>query len=275
MKKIKQLLSISVLLSLLLLTSLSFSLPKGLASDQEAETVSLVFPEDNIKVVSIKKSEKNQQANYQIILRYPQLSGTNLSNGAQGFNHIIQMVIKDQTSQFTKSLQENLANKNLFPKANSYLKIDYDNLQSFMSASLKTNYISVLFKINSFQLGMAHPYQENISINYELSQNKKLELEDLFKPNFNYLSFLANSSRSMLKNKNIPFDMLTAGTAPKIENFKNWNLTLKGLLITFDEAQVAPRYYGQQQVLIPNAELKSVLSHSAACTLGIIRCDAT
>jgi hypothetical protein len=57
--------------------------------------------------------------------------------------------------------------------------------------------------------------------------------------------------------------MISEGTKPEANNFRNWNLEEDGILITFEEYQVAPYVYGAQEVEIPYSVLKSYLSANA------------
>ena len=45
----------------------------------------------------------------------------------------------------------------------------------------------------------------------------------------------------------------------KEENYRSWNITPKGLQITFDDYQVTPHAAGPQQVLVPYATLKALI----------------
>ncbi|MFO7584726.1 MAG: DUF3298 domain-containing protein, partial [Anaerolineales bacterium] len=54
----------------------------------------------------------------------------------------------------------------------------------------------------------------------------------------------------------------SGGAEPLPENYRNWNLTYEGLLITFDEYQVAPYAAGMQQVLVPFDVLENYFAES-------------
>ena len=54
-------------------------------------------------------------------------------------------------------------------------------------------------------------------------------------------------------------EWITKGAGADKDNFSNWNLTKKGLLITFEPYQVAAYAAGSQTVIIPYDKLKSVL----------------
>ncbi len=56
--------------------------------------------------------------------------------------------------------------------------------------------------------------------------------------------------------------MIANGTAPDLKNYQVWNLESDGILITFDEYQVAHYAYGPQEVHIQFDVLKSVMAVS-------------
>ncbi|HEX8097752.1 MAG TPA: RsiV family protein, partial [Pyrinomonadaceae bacterium] len=47
--------------------------------------------------------------------------------------------------------------------------------------------------------------------------------------------------------------------APEAENYKVWNVTRKGVFVTFDPYQVGPYAAGPQYVLVPFSALKSIM----------------
>ncbi|MGB7924961.1 MAG: RsiV family protein, partial [Pyrinomonadaceae bacterium] len=49
------------------------------------------------------------------------------------------------------------------------------------------------------------------------------------------------------------------GAAAKEDNYGSWNITRKGLLITFDAYQVGPYAAGPQWVVVPYSALKEII----------------
>lgn len=236
----------------------------------------MLFIDKNIqyKLISVNKTENNEAEKFSVNLTYPQISGVNLDKNAKLFNQKVTMLIQQPLNQFKKMVSPEISKA--FPAdAQSYFKLNYQ-LASFMSASQNTKYISIRFNIEAFALGMAHPYHSFLVMNYDLGHNKMLSLSDLFKPNSNYLSVIAHYCIKQLQAKHLSdTSMIVSGAAPRINNYKNWNLTLSGLLISFEEGQVAPRYDGAMQILIPKAVLAPLVNHLTACTISILRCDKT
>jgi hypothetical protein len=123
---------------------------------------------------------------------------------------------------------------------------------------------------------MAHPYHHHFVLNYDLNNNEKINLDDLFSPDADYLPVLSSYTSSVLNRRLRDKQMIADGTAPKPENFKNWNIKPNGLLFTFDEYQVAPYVNGAQTVLVPYSILKKMIdpdSLIANCVTNKKRCS--
>jgi hypothetical protein len=220
----------------------------------------------------IPKQLHQHNKEYKINIRYPFIQGTKLTAADEHFNLAVLHIVNKSIGAFKQDLKNNVIQT--MTNRQSNLNINYE-MSGFVSQSQKTQYVSVRFTIKGSVKGMAHPYQNIQVLNYDLGHDHLLALSDLFQSKNDYLAKIAAYSAQQLQGKNIPEDMVTSGTAPTQANYKNWNMTLSGLLITFDEAQVAPRYFGAQEIVIPNAILKESYTHAAACTMSIINCDGT
>lgn len=245
--------------------------PNDLWITKKNDSTPMQLMQGKLNLISVKMNEHDKQLNYVIEARYPKISGTKLSPGAEHFNEHVKKMLDKLIADFKSDLKNNKAPI----AAESYLKINYESV-GFVSQSQHSDYISVRFDINRYEKGMAHPANEVRVFNFDLAQNKELKLADIFQPNSAYLENISNYCKKELsKQKSADASMIESGASSKEENYRNWNLTLSGLLITFDEAQVAPRYMGKQEVLIPKDQLTKTLTHEAACTLGVINCDIT
>jgi hypothetical protein len=119
--------------------------------------------------------------------------------------------------------------------------------------------LSVVFFVSQY-LGGAHPGDHHDVINYDLTQAKVLDLADLFKSGSDYLEVIAGYSiQELKKNQKILFSNFEAGASPKPENYAAWSITPTGLLVIFEEYQVAPYAAGPQYVLVPYAALADIL----------------
>lgn len=213
------------------------------------------------KVMSMIHHENSSRGMYTIEIRYPQIRGELLNDAEKHFNRLILSIVGPLSRDFKKNftLSESRAFKTFHPKSAAYLTTHY-SITPFFSKSLHTEILSIRFDVEGNKPGMAHPYHKTITVNSDLGHDRTLVLADLFKPHSNYLPQIADYSMRALQAEKLPADMITVGAAPTLDNYKNWNLSLDGLLITFDEAQVAPRYFGAQSVLIPWEVLKNILN---------------
>jgi hypothetical protein len=119
--------------------------------------------------------------------------------------------------------------------------------------------LAVVFFASDY-LGGAHPGDHHDVINYDLSEAKVLSMGDLFKPESDYLEAISGYSiQELKKNQEVLFPNFEAGASPKKENYAAWSITPKGLLVIFEEYQVAPYAAGPQYVLVPYAILEDIL----------------
>jgi len=135
-------------------------------------------------------------------------------------------------------------------------------------SSLQTTYtlISQIGDLWSFKFDFsfyadtaAHPGLYSITLNYDLGQGRELALGDLFLPDSNYLEVVANYCFTELRKQPYSDSFFLDGANPTLENYRNWNITPDGLMITFDTYQVAPGAAGPQIVIVPYDQLQAVV----------------
>ena len=131
--------------------------------------------------------------------------------------------------------------------------------QKFTLLSAPGNILSIKFDINTYISGAAHPNTHTRVVNYDLEGGQDLNLDQLFLPGADYLKTISTYCIADLKSRPIDFTVNSAGAEPNSQNYGNWNITPDGLLITFDEYQVAAYALGAQLVTVPYSELKSII----------------
>lgn len=120
--------------------------------------------------------------------------------------------------------------------------------------------IGLIFEIVSY-FGGAHPGSHHRGFNYDLTAARVLSLGDLFKPGSDYLQEIAEYSIAELsKNREILFEDFEQYASPAPENYGVWSITPGGLLIVFEEYQVAPYAAGPQYVVVPYEALAGMLA---------------
>jgi hypothetical protein len=118
--------------------------------------------------------------------------------------------------------------------------------------------LAVMFEVVGY-FGGAHPGSRHVPLNFDLSEGRPLALADLFRPEADYLGAIAGYSIQELgENPEILFtDFEQAAAAP--ENYQVWAITPQGILVIFEEYQVAPYAAGPQFVVVPYSVLETLL----------------
>ena len=104
----------------------------------------------------------------------------------------------------------------------------------------------------------AHIY---VALNYDTTAAKVLTLADLFEPGTDYLGLISSLCIAELQTRSDMMfpDFATSGAAALQENYQVWAVTPQGLLVVFQQYQVAPYAAGAQSVLLPYDSLAGQL----------------
>ena len=212
------------------------------------------------KITTKSANEENKAKFYEITAEYPELSGVDAAIAAN-FNQRVKKIVDDNNRSFKNNIADITTPEDLKNYKENGISL-YD-ATSYDLKMANDDVISVMFSDDSFQ-GGAHGSSTSTTVNFDVKNNRVLKLADIFEPNSNYLKTLSDLSRTDLKAKLQKDDMLDEGMLndgvnPKEENFKSWNLTKKGLVITFDAYQVAAYAAGPQEVTISYPKLQSIL----------------
>lgn len=211
------------------------------------------------ELVTVTQHDDNDELPYTIEATFPQIKGLHLTENQKQFNQLIYQNVLHTAEQFKNYVQLDLAHAQTLPEEErrNSLTIDYD-IDLIKAGS--TSIITVRFNMEGMQAGRAHPYHQHEVFNFDLNTGKLLSLKDLFKPRKNYLKIFSAYSKQQLSTKLTDKFMIDDGTAPNEKNYQNWNLEEDGILITFDEYQVAPYVAGAQEVTVPYSLLKNIMS---------------
>ena len=211
---------------------------------------------DTIGIVKTAKTFVDKQAYSTIKVTYPIIKKTDYTDE---LNKQIQLVVDEVIKTFKKDMSEN---QPLTPIAipltfeSNSLDINYEVF------SATSDVLSIRFSIYTSFYGSAHPFKTFQSFNYDLDKGKVLSLGDIFKSN-NYLQFLSDYSKKELTKKlsaaaSASTEPYLEGLKPIAKNFQIWNVTSKGLLLTFPPYQVAAYVFGPQEVVVPYSELQNL-----------------
>lgn len=191
---------------------------------------------------------------------YPQLEGDVENDFINRFNGLVTDLLKQEIATFRQNAGQNQKFVTSETKIRNNLYIDYD---SSVIKSGADHIISIRFTMQGYLTGMAHPFHYHRVLNYDIDSGQKIELDELFMRDSNYLEVIADYVKKVLDKRLDYRKMVAEGTTPTLDHFKLWNIKPNGLLFTFDEYQVAPYVYGAQTVLVPYSVLKDRLADNS------------
>lgn len=119
--------------------------------------------------------------------------------------------------------------------------------------------ISLKYLIAGYADGEPQPFHNIVTINFNIETGQEIQLDSLFLAGSNYLQTLSAYCATELASRKIGFEAFASGADPSPENYQHWNITADGLVITFDEYQVADYAAGQQAVTVPYSALKDLI----------------
>ena len=211
-----------------------------------------------VKFVPSQIVAANRRFRYTVKARYPQATGVARDPRLVKMNRELLKMVTSGVNEFRGAFTT--YQKPLGP-VGSYYETEY-------VVTLATNdLVSIAFGVSFFGEGAAHPNHYTLVFNYDLRAGRQLKLADLFKPNSDYLKVVSDYAVIDLIEQigaetsggDPDTDWIREGAGPKEENYKNWNLSPKGLEITFDPYQVASYAAGPHEVVIPLSALQDVL----------------
>jgi hypothetical protein len=210
-------------------------------------------------------SESVKAKRLDLSAEYPELTG---GANTAGFNQIVKTRVTKELADFKKQmLGLSAADLKMLPAdVTNYIDIGY-------SVEYADNdLISVSFLEGTFS-GGAHPNYNYFTITYDLKNGREIKLSELFKPGAKYLQAVSAYATKDLQSRKMPDsdenmglaqDIFADGAKPTAENYRNWNMTKKGLMFTFDPYQVGPYAAGSQTVIVPYAQLKEIAKSDGA-----------
>lgn len=214
--------------------------------------------------ISVEKnviSDNSASIRYEIDAAYPEVMGLHNADAQKMINQTSYNLVETSINSFKNDLSAAQQVKGI-PKSvfeqTSELSISYSVGQA------DNKVVSYHFSNMESVIGMAHPANTNQTLNFDAQSGKQLTIADLFQPNSNYLTTIAQISAQQLTTKlgtqNGEDFFIKEGTAPTAANYKNFLVTQEGLQIIFDPATVAADFAGTQMITIPWHDLSGILN---------------
>jgi len=224
--------------------------PTAVPSPTPAPTATPLPLYQQVKLTSVPAQETGASPDYKITTQTPSLTGSD-DPRLKTFNDEMAAIVKSAVDDYRDKM------KSFGPapiQAQSTFDLKYEQ------TAPAGNIFSIKFTMEGYVAGMAHPYHVIRSANFDLEKGKDIALSDLFTANSDYLKTIANYCSDELSKRDIGFtDMFKQGADPTPDNYQEWNIASDGLVITFNEYQVAPYVSGPQTVTVPYSELKSLV----------------
>lgn len=192
---------------------------------------------------------------YTITAQVPYLQGSE-DPRVLAFNTRLYQTVQDEIDQFRNDVLSSASKPPI--SAGSFFDLQYAIIGQ------RGDFWSIKFDISFYFDGAAHPAHNSVTLNYDLENGREITLNELFLPDSNYLEVLSDNCKEQLSARDIAFDGFSQGADPLPENFQRWNLSDAGLVITFDEYQVAPYAAGPQVVVIPFPALQGIIASPGA-----------
>lgn len=196
---------------------------------------------------------------YTVSAEYPQFPET-----SDDFNGAIKAFVDTHLATFRSNAEENWTARQATrpsgtppatPSQDFYFNVSWEQAQ------LNPRYISIIVRKDSYE-GGANESQDIATFNYDVAKHASIALADLFPRTPDYLTTLSEASREQLAGTlemmmpgHVPTDMINEGTAPTLDNFKNFTFTDDVITVYFPKYQVAPGVAGEQRVMIGRAGL--------------------
>jgi hypothetical protein len=172
---------------------------------------------------------------------------------AGGFNQTVETLVQTNINSFTDIVTDNMDDQAALSETFAFNSLYLE----YYPTNTEHGIVSIHFTVSTYIMGAAHPFSYSSTLSYDLAQEKTLQLEELFLPGSDYLDVLSTQSIQIIS-ENGYMDW-PEGAAPTSENYRNWNVTPDGILISFDPYQIAPGAVGPQQALVPYSALQPMI----------------
>ena len=234
------------------------SLPTQESTPSPAPTITPTPLAQQVHIGDTTTNESGKAPDYTFKTDIPVLQGSSDPRVKNFNDELMAQVVQPAIAQFRKELTTQPAK----PLAGgSYFDVRYE-----LISPPGNNIISLQIKIEGMSDGAAHPYHVILPFNYDLEKGEKINLSQLFLQDVNALQIIADQCKAELAKRDIGSQGFESGSDPTVENYAVWNLSSAGLVIVFNEYQVAPYFAGPQSVTIPLDKLSSIIDPSGALT---------
>lgn len=211
-----------------------------------------------IKPYIFLESQKESGNNYSIEIMYPYVGA--IENGQ------INIEISNFVEKIVSSFKERISAADAWNGENT-LKIFYDPYE------INKDFVSIRFEISEFT-GGTHEMGSSQSFNYDLKNNKIINLSDIFDSSKNYVNVISDKTIQYLlklnsENAFSDEEWIKEGAGPKEENYKTFTFNRNTIVFYFDPYVVAAYVAGRQDVIFSFKTLKDILKSEAVANFSL------
>ena len=204
-------------------------------------------------ISNIYHTENDTEKNYSINLSYPQILGG--SGSFAGINKEIYELVISDINAFKQDVED----------LSAFSDVTYEDMPYYVN-EMAGNYNCILSSNNKimglafntyYYTGGAHGITLTKTLNYNLESPIKINLQDIFKPGFDYVNFISayciDDIISQMSDLGFNPDIswISSGASPDEEKFQNFLLSEDFLIIIFNPYEVGPYIIGTVYVKIP------------------------
>ncbi|MBN2048242.1 MAG: hypothetical protein JW750_10405 [Anaerolineaceae bacterium] len=194
-------------------------------------------PQGTPEFVEVRRTEEDEKLNYTITLLYPEIQ--NGGEGGDFFNQYMEEMLLGLVGQFRAST-ESLTD---FTQPTTY-ELTYQLLNT------NQRMISILFTETTTYGSTSTSTAFHYSVNYDLSAAQLIELVNLFTPGSPFLPLFASYAQQTFQESEVEITNI-GGITPNPDNYRLWNVTPSGLLLSFEPMQLNPSSTTFHQIMIP------------------------
>lgn len=234
-----------------------FFFPLKSQAPEKTSEVGTTTTETSFTYTTKTITEDNKEKFYSLKATYPVFSLSD-AEVQKNLNDNVVLLVNQEISAYKTSFNQTSNPDGQYGTSNFVLTFEINANQ------VLKNILPVRFDESFYSAGAAHPGTSILTVNYDLNSGEPISLASLWRPGSGYLDIISSYSIDALESKlgTDTDEMIRDGAGPKEENFEAFLLTDQGLLVIFNEYQVAAYAAGEQEITIPYSALQNILNPS-------------
>ncbi|MEW6401278.1 MAG: DUF3298 domain-containing protein [Chloroflexota bacterium] len=223
--------------------------PTAIPTSQPAATAT---PNPSLTIAPLVFNEEGESPPYTIEAEFPAFAETDDPRAA-AFNTLIHDLVMREVDRFRNNTLQNASNPPV--GMGSFFYVQYSVIGH------AADFWSIKFEMMVRADGAVNAFTYSMPVNYDLQQGREIALAELFLPNSDYLQKLSDYCKAELSTLAIALDKETfvQGADPLPANYRSWNISHEGLVVTFDDYQYVTPTTGPQIITIPFGELEGIV----------------